>query len=286
MFKFNFLAENREETDLSMTVNTIKKSETSIPEADGQEVEMSDDHFENAKQYRENRSPTSIIRGFELVDLKHVEQLITSGKAGEFESINTAIQMNSDVVKGVYEGGLKVWECTLDLLDYLDKEHVQFDTLTVLDLGCGAGLLGIHALRKGALAVDFQDYNDEVLSLCTIPNVILNNEDVKDKVKFFAGDWGSLNCKLQSYDIILTAETIYNPENYRKLIGIFEGTIKKNGVIYVATKHVYFGVGGNLYEFEKLLQQSGRWNTSICFCSNEGVKREILKITRSADHTN
>nr|SVE75347.1 EOG090X0C09 [Daphnia dolichocephala] len=258
-----------------------KKSKANVK---GLEVEISDDHFQNVKQYRENRSPTSIIHGIQLVDLKHVEQLITSEKKAEFESINTAIQMNSDVVKGVYEGGLKVWECTLDLLDYLDKEPVQFDTLNVLDLGCGAGLLGIYALRKGARTVHFQDYNAEVLSLCTIPNVILNNPDVNGKVKFFAGDWGSLHHKLHSYDIILTSETIYNPENYTKLIGIFEDTIKKNGVIYVAAKHFYFGVGGNLYEFEKLLRQNGRWNTSVCFCSNEGVKREILKISQSADH--
>jgi len=26
----------------------------------------------------------------------------------------------SDLVPGVYEGGLKTWECSLDLVDYLD----------------------------------------------------------------------------------------------------------------------------------------------------------------------
>ena len=35
---------------------------------------------------------------------------------------------------------MKVWECTLDLLDYLEKQNVTFHGLNVLDLGCGAGI--------------------------------------------------------------------------------------------------------------------------------------------------
>ncbi len=55
-------------------------------------------------------------------------------------------------------GGMKIWECTLDLLEYLEKENVKFQGLNVLDLGCGAGLLGIYALSRGASSVHFQDY--------------------------------------------------------------------------------------------------------------------------------
>jgi protein-histidine N-methyltransferase len=29
----------------------------------------------------------------------------------------------SDLVPGVYEGGLKTWECSLDLVDYLDSTN-------------------------------------------------------------------------------------------------------------------------------------------------------------------
>lgn len=61
--------------------------------------------------------------------------------------------------------------------------------------------------------------------------ILNNNSDVNSKTKFFAGDWGSLHQTLNSYDVILTSETIYNPENYTKLIQIFEETVKKNGVM-------------------------------------------------------
>src|ERR1700722_4301747 len=35
----------------------------------------------------------------------------------------------SDLVPGIYEGGLKTWECSLDLVDYLDgiKDDQKFD---------------------------------------------------------------------------------------------------------------------------------------------------------------
>lgn len=65
---------------------------------------------------------------------------------------------HSDLLSGVYEGGLKVWECTFDLLNYMETTNIDFNGAKVLDLGCGAGLLGIFALLKQATSVTFQDY--------------------------------------------------------------------------------------------------------------------------------
>merc|ERR1719354_995647 len=45
----------------------------------------------------------------------------------------------SDLESGEYEGGFKVWECTLDLLEYMRRVGcVVFNGARVLDLGCGA----------------------------------------------------------------------------------------------------------------------------------------------------
>ena len=46
----------------------------------------------------------------------------TDRKALEF------LDAPSDLVPGVYEGGLKTWECSLDLVDYLDglKDNSSF----------------------------------------------------------------------------------------------------------------------------------------------------------------
>lgn len=60
-------------------------------------------------------------------------------------------------------GGAKIWECTESVGEYLTKSDGakclinEFRNCTVLDLGCGAGVLGILALQNGA-TVHFQDY--------------------------------------------------------------------------------------------------------------------------------
>lgn len=55
-------------------------------------------------------------------------------------------------------GGGKIWECTQDLGDYLSTNGLnKLNGSYVLDLGCGAGILGLLALKAGA-NVHFQDY--------------------------------------------------------------------------------------------------------------------------------
>lgn len=183
---------------------------------------------------------------------------------------------HTDLKPNVYEGGYKVWECTFDLLDFL-KNDVLVDKLSTLDIGCGAGLLGLHALLKGASHVSFQDYNQEVLESLTLPNVLLNTEDLS-KCKFFHGDWSSLSSVVQTkFDIILTSETIYSVANYNKLMNVFKTFLKPSGCVYLAAKVYYFGVGGCVFDFEKLLEDN-KFLTSTVWEQNEGVKRKIIKI--------
>ncbi|KAJ6754567.1 HISTIDINE PROTEIN METHYLTRANSFERASE 1 HOMOLOG-RELATED [Salix purpurea] len=93
---------------------------------------------------------------------------------------------NSDLVPGVYEGGLKLWEGSLDLIKALQAEvqngHLSFSGKRVLELGCGHGLPGIFAFLEGASAVHFQDFNAEVLQSLTIPNV---NANLSEKLSPF-----------------------------------------------------------------------------------------------------
>jgi len=55
------------------------------------------------------------------------------------------------------QGGLKIWECTFDLGQYILENKIELKNKLVMDLGCGAGLIGLLSLRKNA-AVHFQDY--------------------------------------------------------------------------------------------------------------------------------
>ena len=55
----------------------------------------------------------------------------------------------SDIVKGVYEGGFKVWEGTINLVKYM-MDQGSLDDRVVMEIGCGQGQAGIHALSQNA----------------------------------------------------------------------------------------------------------------------------------------
>ena len=124
-------------------------------------------------------------------------------------------------MKGVYEGGLKIWECSIDLADYLhdfvvisgsdiktegDSEtYLESDTRlsipsnsSVLELGCGHGLpamtvlnkLSTHSLSQGTIysgSVVFTDFNKEVIEKITWPNILKNCPSVG--ARCLHGDW-------------------------------------------------------------------------------------------------
>lgn len=123
----------------------------------------------------------------------------------------------SDLIPGIYEGGLKMWECSIDLCRFLyelystnaDTDNRSNDGIslalgsngTTLELGCGHGLPGIMVSLLGASSqnkVLFSDYNDYVLKYCTLRNLFLNtpqqfHEDLPSRVALVSGDWLQLS---------------------------------------------------------------------------------------------
>lgn len=119
-----------------------------------------------------------------LPPLHFLNETIFEKTASEREDkeqiISLTAEQRSDLISGVYEGGLKVWECTYDLLELIERDGETFGDMAVLDLGCGAGLLGILALKRGARQVHFQDYNSTVIEQLTVSNVMLNCQEDDD----------------------------------------------------------------------------------------------------------
>ncbi|KAI7862728.1 hypothetical protein BDF14DRAFT_1478180 [Spinellus fusiger] len=83
---------------------------------------------------------------------------------------------NTDLIKGVYEGGFKTWECSVDLVSFLSQlPEEQRTNKKILELGCGSSLPALYLLSKDANnRVDVQDYNEQVIRCITIPNILLN----------------------------------------------------------------------------------------------------------------
>lgn len=223
---------------------------------------------------------------------------------------------NSDLVPGKYEGGLKLWEGSLDLVQALRSEvkngNLSFTEKQVLELGCGHGLPGIFACFEGAAAVHFQDFNAEVLRCLTIPNVNANlqeknqhlpkkgtNCDTGSEVRFFAGDWSEIHKLLPNvhhidkdlrsghkpdagYDVILMAETVYSISTLQSLYELIKkSTSCPHGVVYVAAKKHYFGVGGGSRRFLSVVEKDGVMAASLVAEVADGSSnvREVWKLS-------
>lgn len=193
---------------------------------------------------------------------------------------------NTDLVPGVYEGGLKVWECSIDLCRYLaiHWEEILPSGGKVLELGCGHGLPGCLLLREGlrrdkGISVIFTDYNDFVLRGVTLSNIVLNTRmwaatdnlntwvAVAGRIVMGAGDWMEMSEQLMSgvlrhehtslpssgrFDVILAAETTYTSESaIDTAILLARHLTLGSGMGLVACKRYYFGVGGGSDAFRK-----------------------------------
>ncbi|KAF3455784.1 hypothetical protein FNV43_RR00426 [Rhamnella rubrinervis] len=122
---------------------------------------------------------------------------------------------NSEMISTKPDGHLKSWDSSIDLVNVLKHEirdgQLSFRGKRVLELGCSYGLPGIFACLKGASMVHFQDLNAETIRCTTIPNVLANLEQARDRqsrqpespltpsrqtlapsVHFYAGDWEEL----------------------------------------------------------------------------------------------
>ncbi|KOS14887.1 hypothetical protein Malapachy_1053 [Malassezia pachydermatis] len=91
---------------------------------------------------------------------------------------------DSDLIPGVYEGGLKTWECALDLVAELQKQELDtsknvswYAGKHIAELGCGTAIPTCYLLQSllGTVppatssiqrtTLSLCDYNEQVLSL-------------------------------------------------------------------------------------------------------------------------
>ncbi|GAB1310990.1 protein-histidine N-methyltransferase [Madurella fahalii] len=92
-----------------------------------------------------------------------------------------------DVKTGIYEGGFKSWESSVDLVKVLTSEGIvdvlNRDPCVLIELGCGTALPSLVLFQwalterkselQHPLVLTLADYNPTVLYLVTVPNLIL-----------------------------------------------------------------------------------------------------------------
>ncbi|KAF8359477.1 hypothetical protein PRIPAC_94472, partial [Pristionchus pacificus] len=187
----------------------------------------------------------------------------------------------SDLTTHVYEGGFKVWECARDLCDLIEAEQELVKGKDVIELGCGAALPSIVALKEGARAVCMQDFNGAVIACFTHENVKLNGVD-DGRSQFIAASWDKMNEAIgeKSADVILSSETIYNENDYAALHDVIVHSLKEDGIALIAAKMFYFGLSGCAPSFSDYVKNRGVMTVREKKTIQASVPRVILELAR------
>jgi ETFB lysine methyltransferase len=120
-----------------------------------------------------------------------------------------------------------LWPSALALARYL-WETVDLQGLEVLELGCGLGLAGIAASRKGG-AVTFTDYEADALAFTRYnayrngcPSAIVRHLD-----------WHAPTLK-QTYAVIMASDVLYERTNFDPLVQLLHGALGPDGQFILA----------------------------------------------------
>jgi len=364
------VSNQKEENNVTKTAldnSDCKKIDESLPE---EKLIKTLSLNEAMKQLRDDQSYTFIIDSFHISTVQNVDGIkeSTAQKRCADDRLPEeehklyyvrpcALPQNeskSDLIAGKYEGGLKIWECSVDLLKFLLNHKggckSLFSGKRVLELGCGVGLPGMLAAVSDAAFVTFQDFNDYVIEKVTAPSLLLNlwnqnhakeesldkpefkvpklptkkvnlprkrssSEDYSDesssssededvevedrdsmmkevifgenifktdpgKYSFASGDWAEFHTNTEEkFDIILTSETIYDVANYEKLHACLKRTLNPDGgVVFLASKSFYFGVGGGVNLFTDFLKKKKYFTVTNVHKINAPLERNIMEI--------
>ena len=250
--------------------------------------------------------------------LSKTDELAGLRRVRETTSTVSSAFQNTDLVSGVYEGGLKVWECSMDLCRYFQENNITIEG-AVLELGCGHGLPSCWVLKQARRTpgsfcmVVFSDFNEFVLQDATVANIVLNTKDagnhggaedsdlaswLAEHAVLGAGDWKNMSEQFLDpsssmprlfpsdgkFHVIIAAETTYSTEAATDTAYLLSKHLKVGtGVAYIATKRYYFGVGGGSDCFRQALSAQSldtrfEVETLQVFDNGAGNIRELLKV--------
>jgi SAM-dependent methyltransferase len=278
-FRFNFFEENQgegqepEKRSLSIDPSILT---TSLP--------IVQEHGQLSEP-----DMAKVVDSLELGSLKFDQHRLPGEMAlwminGGSLSIDDGIARNTDVLPRVYEGGLKIWECSFDAISTL---LLLSKPTRILDLGCGAGLVGTWALKYWQdTHVSFHDLNRSVLERATIPNVIRNSPSFLARSSFYFGPWEMPdNLPAKMFDLVSTSDTLYDPESHHYLHNLLIRVLRPQGKAIIAAKRFYFGVGGGVSSFRALVDRLGKANTRIVASFEDGSSniRDVLEFTLKSD---
>ncbi|TQB74849.1 hypothetical protein MPDQ_004080 [Monascus purpureus] len=140
--------------------------------------------FYNRLPIRTSKGRSLIVARREVFDIR--AQLMAEDSVGQDHGELIAGLEEGDLKPNFYEGGFKTWECALDLAKLVVDEDFGGVTATTSEEDANGGPEDFHIIELGAgtavpslalfaelLSQPHPDYNDDVLHLVTLPNLLL-----------------------------------------------------------------------------------------------------------------
>jgi len=156
--------------------------------------------------------------------------------------------------------GLAVWNSSLLLARLLQRLKNDADWLndkTVLELGCGTGMVSLVAALLGASNVIATDGNPSVVELAT-KNIQAN--DLSKQIVAQQLSWGLLDAMefSEHADLVLGSDLTYNAGSWRVLAESMAAIVKPNGyILYLSLGHAGFNVNAEIDGFLSVAREQG-----------------------------
>jgi predicted nicotinamide N-methyase len=118
-----------------------------------------------------------------------------------------------------------LWHSAIGLADYILKDPSIGPGKQVLELGCGLGLPGMAAGKKGAEVI-LTDYLSEALELAEL----LWLENLSTPADCRRLDWREIEPELKP-DFVLAADVVYEERNYEPVLSAFRHFVDQGAVV-------------------------------------------------------
>ncbi len=116
-----------------------------------------------------------------------------------------------------------LWDSAIALSHHI-SELGDLSNKSILEIGCGFGLVGIVANLYGADVI-FTDFEIEALYF-SLEN---SQQNGIESPKLVQMDWNT-PCLNSKFDFILASDVIYDEQNWKPIIGLLKDLLKSNGV--------------------------------------------------------
>ncbi|MCG9128029.1 methyltransferase domain-containing protein [Candidatus Poribacteria bacterium] len=156
-----------------------------------------------------------------------------------------------------------LWDSANILAEYI-SELGDLKNKSILEIGCGFGLVGIVASLEGGKVL-FSDFEFEALIFAR-ENSRQNGIESPTLVQM---DWNN-PCLKSKFDLIIASDVIYDEQNWKPIIGLLQETLKDDGVALFSEPN-----RDNASGFLELLNKNGL-NYEKSTCSLQPADNSIL----------